>query len=323
MGPPSGSHRQYVMTLVAPGAGAGAGVPGAAVRDALTGRTVGRVPGPPEEMYSAVAGTGDNRLFFLTVRSSPARAATRDPGTSQVPAGAVAARIDDAGLVLELSAVPGFAEPAGYGPGLAATADGTRLAFPVPRQHRKPPSPGEAGAEISIVTVATGERTVWRAGSDGLIRNVSISADGRRLVFSWHGAEGSGIRLADLPDGEPGGVLTTPSRLVVPVQNSLGNLGQAVISPDGSKVYVTAARYGSGGLPVTRLAEVSAEDGQLLRIAYERQGADPGNVIFGWGPLVIDPGGQHVLIAYSGNLGRIDLRTGLADRDAHAGERGL
>ena len=33
-------------------------------------------------------------------------------------------------------------------------------------------------------------------------------------------------------------------------------------------------------------------------------------MIFGWGPLAIDPAGQHALIAYSGNLGRIDLSTG-------------
>ncbi len=105
---------------------------------------------------------------------------------------------------------------------------------------------------------------------------------------------------------------------MVPDQNTLDNLGQvglgslseAVISPDGSTLYVTAARYGAGGQPVTRLAEVSVADGQLLRIAYERQGADPGNIIFGWGPLVIDSSGHHALLACRGSLGRIDLSTG-------------
>ena len=33
-------------------------------------------------------------------------------------------------------------------------------------------------------------------------------------------------------------------------------------------------------------------------------------MIFGWGSLAIDPAGQHALIAYSRNLGRIDLSTG-------------
>lgn len=51
-------------------------------------------------------------------------------------------------------------------------------------------------------------------------------------------------------------------------------------------------------------------NGKLQRIAYERHGADPSNVIFGWGPLAIDPAGQHALIGYSGNLGRINLTTG-------------
>lgn len=104
--------------------------------------------------------------------------------------------------------------------------------------------------------------------------------------------------------------ISAPCRLVVPQRNSLGNLGRAVISPDGAKLYVTVAKYESGGQPVTRIAEVSAVDGQVLRIAYERRGPSPGNIIFGWGPLAIDPSGQHALIAYPGNLGRINLRTG-------------
>jgi hypothetical protein len=83
-----------------------------------------------------------------------------------------------------------------------------------------------------------------------------------------------------------------------------------VISADGATLYVTAAHYGPGGQPVTQLAEISVADGQLRRIAYERHGADPANVIFGWGPLAIDAAGQHALIAYSGNVGRIDLTTG-------------
>lgn len=148
---------------------------------------------------------------------------------------------------------------------------------------------------------------------------LSLSADGRRLAFSWHGSpEHSGVRVVDLPGSGEGGVVTAPSRLVVPDRNTLGNLGQAglgnlgqsVISPDGSKLYVTAARYGPGGQPCTRLAEISVADGQVLRIAYERRGACPGNIIFGWGPLAIDPSGQHALIAYPGNIARIDLSTG-------------
>jgi WD40-like Beta Propeller Repeat len=332
-------HPDYLITLVGPGSGAGAGVPGAAVRDAASGRVVDRLPGRMD-MYSAVAGTGDNRVFFLGARSGRERLAGHDPEISQIPpGGAFRVRIDDSGTVIDLSAVPGIAEPEPGRPGpvdLAATADGSRLAFPVRRhrldiqvmpdpdlveyesrrddRHRLGLPTGAADAppaEICIVTAATGQRTVWQAESDGGISGLSFSADGRRLAYSWHGAgEGNGIRVTDLPGTAPDGVFTTPSRLVMPEQNSLGNLGQAVISPDGSTLYVTAARYGPGGQPVTRLAEMAVADGQLLRIAYERHGADAANVIFGWGPLAIDPSGQHALIAYSGNVGRIDLSTG-------------
>ena len=336
-------HPEFLITLIGPNSGAGAGVPGAAVRDAVTGRVIARVPGQMD-VYSAVTGTGSNRLFFLAARSSREQTAQREPEIGQIPpGGAFSVRIDDAGTVVDLSAVPGVPEPepASPGPaGLAATADGSILAYPVvPSRdwhHPSPPpvwpvrdyhkeEPGEARAAdfppaaVSIVTVATGERTVWRQGPGGFISELSLSADGRRMAFAWHGRpEDTGIRIVDLPGTEPGGVITTPSRLVVPDRNTLNNLGQeglgclggAVISADGSTLYVTAARYEDGGQPVTRLVEVSVADGELLRIAYERPFRDPGNIIYGWGPLAIDPSGQHALIDYTGNLARIDLSTG-------------
>jgi hypothetical protein len=334
-------HPEFLITLIGPNSGAGAGVPGAAVRDAVTGRVIDLVTGQMD-VYSAVTGTGSNRLFFLAARSSREQTAQREPEIGQIPpGGALSVRINDAGTVVDLSAVPGVPEPEPASPGpadLAAAADGSTLAYPVgpPRDWRPPPrvwpvrdhhkeEPGEAQATdfppaaISIVTVATGERTVWRPGSGGFIRDLSLSADGRRMAFAWNGGpEDTGIHVVDLPDTEPGGVITTPSRLVVPDRNTLNNLGQvglgclgrAVISADGSTLYVTAARCEAGGQPVTWLVEVSASDGELLRIAYERPFRDPGNIIYGWGPLAIDPSGQHALIAYTGNLARIDLSTG-------------
>lgn len=341
MGPPFVPHPEFLITLISPNSGAGAGVPGAAVRDAVTGQVIDRVPGQMD-VYSAVAGTGSNRQFFLAARSSREQTAQREPEIGQIPpGGAFSVRIDDAGTVVDLSAVPGVPEPEPASPGpadLAATADGSTLAYPLvpPRNWRPPPpvwpvrdyhkeEPGEARAAdfppaaVSIVTVATGEHTVWRPGPGGYIGDLSLSADGRRMAFSWHaGPDDTGIHVVGLPGTRPGGVITTPSRLVVPDRNTLHNLGQvglgclggAVISADGSTLYVTAARYEAGGQPVTRLVEVSVADGELLRIAYERPFRDPGNIIYGWGPLAIDPSGQHALIAYTGNLARIDLSTG-------------
>ncbi len=316
---PPAPYPDYLITLVGPGSGAGAGVPGAAVRDAATGRVIDRLPG---RMYAAVAGTASNRVFFLTGPSSWERATNRAPGISQIPpGGAIRVQLNDDGTVAGLAAVPDIPEPGSGRPGrpgpadLAATADGSTVAFPARHQRGGPPAPpGTADvspAQVHLVAVATGEHTSWQAGSDGSISHLSLSADGHRMAFSWHGAGGdNGIRVVDLPGTATGPICTTPSLLVIAEQNGLGNLGQAVISPDGASIYLTAARYGPGGQPVTRLAEVSVADGELRGIAYERRGADPGNMIFGWGSLAIDPAGQHALIAYSGNLGRIDLSTG-------------
>jgi hypothetical protein len=37
------------------------------------------------------------------------------------------------------------------------------------------------------VTVATGERMVWRPGSGGFVSDLWLSADGRRMAFFWNG----------------------------------------------------------------------------------------------------------------------------------------
>jgi hypothetical protein len=328
------------------------------VREAASGRIVDLVPGH-NDVYSAVAGTGDNRLFYLAARSSRADTAEREPEIGRIPpGGAFRVRIDEAGSVVELSAVPGVPEPEPGSPGptdLAATADGGTLAYPIvaPREwYSRPPAvwptqdfhkddPEEVPesvwppAGIALVTVATGERTEWRPAAGGFPERVSLAADGRRMAFAWHGRpEDTGIHVLDLPAILPGGVITTPSRLVVPDRNTLsespmgqsglGCLGHAAISADGSVLYVTAARGEAGGQATTRLAEVNVADGRLVRIAYERAFRDPGNIIYGWGPMVMDPSGQHALIAYSGHLARIDLSTGqltelpIAENGAHS-----
>ena len=122
MGSPFVPHPEFLITLIAPNSGAGAGVPGAAVRDAVTGRVIDRVPGQMDA-YSAVTGTGSNRLFFLAARSSREQTAQREPEIGQIPpGGALSVRINDAGTVVDLSAVPGVPEPEPASPGPADLA---------------------------------------------------------------------------------------------------------------------------------------------------------------------------------------------------------
>jgi WD40-like Beta Propeller Repeat len=208
-----GPHRDYLITLVGYGEGAGAGVPGAAVRDAASGRVVDRLPGRMD-VYSAVAGSGGGRVFFLAMRFGRERIAGSDPEAGQIPpGGAVRVQLDDRGKIADLSAVPGVPEPAHFGPiHLAASADGRRLAYPVRRDRGGAPAADAPPSQISIVAVNTGERTVWQAESDGHIDYVSLSADGRRLAYSWHGlGEGNGIRVTDLPDTAAAGLSPRPA----------------------------------------------------------------------------------------------------------------
>src|SRR5579875_3623786 len=279
MGSPPVPHPQYLITLVDAGFSAGPGVPGVAVRDATTGQVTDRLV-DRMDTFSAAAAAGSNRLFFLAKLRSREEADRHTPGAGEVPPGGVlSVRIDDTGKITDISAVPGVPEPDAGRPGpftLAATADGSKLAYPPQRQRRplspRPPHfpvgpPDTSPAEVHIVTVATGEHTIWRADSGGSAGNLSLSADGRRMAFSWHAdpkrgnPDEEGIHVADLPAGAPGGVITAPSLLVIPDRNGpphpgqtgLGHLGGAAISPDGSAIFVTAARYDADGQPVTRL----------------------------------------------------------------------
>ena len=71
------SYPRYLITLIGPNSGAGDGEPGAAVRDTTTGRVIDRVPGRMD-VYSAVTGTGNNRLFYLAAGSSRAETAHQE-----------------------------------------------------------------------------------------------------------------------------------------------------------------------------------------------------------------------------------------------------
>ena len=212
MGSPSVPYPDYLITLVDAGPGAGAGVPGAAVRDAGTGRVTDRVAGELD-VFSAVAGTGTNRRFFLAVRGDPQSAVARGPQETELPhGGVISARIDDAGKITELSAVLGVLGPGPGRPGpvwLAATADGSKVAYPAQRRPPPPLRPGQppelprpADApppEVHIITTATGYRAVWRDDSARSIGNLSLSADGRRMAFDRNAANDGGTALPACP----------------------------------------------------------------------------------------------------------------------------
>ena len=126
MSPAAVPHPDYLITLVGPGSGAGAGVPGAAVRDAATGRVIDRVPGR-KDMYSAVAATASNHLFFLAARSARERAAGRGPDAGQTAPGGA----------FRLASVCGVAGPVLFTGLRGAFRPGL---FPenAPRKHRRP-----------------------------------------------------------------------------------------------------------------------------------------------------------------------------------------
>ena len=132
MGSAPGPHPDYLITLVGPGSGAGAGVPGVAVHEAATGRVTDRIISETE-IFASVASTGTNRQFFLAVRGDPQATGARGPHSAGLPGGGIVSlRIDDDGTITGLSPVPVIPAPEPGQPGpvfLAATADGSTVAY--------------------------------------------------------------------------------------------------------------------------------------------------------------------------------------------------
>jgi hypothetical protein len=305
----------------------------AEIRATTTGTVLATIRPPrPLGMFTWVSAAADDRTFVLAAQrywpiapgSKGARAEERDAATPTrffeltFTPSTRTARLTELAIPGKLSMSQLF--------GVTLSPDGTRLALDMNRS-------------IEVITLATGAKRVWRWPGGGWVGNFkpygqvfSWTADGRLLAFQqWSGKFNNTPHVRVLDTAAPGSSLLA-SRLVVSWPQSgaqtLGVTGNALITPDGSKIVaptMTQARKRPYATTL-RITEFSASTGKTVRSLDQLRFGSPGpyqNVLWtnpsGGTLIVSDPRGKgHGAVpgVLSGNrftaLPRVPQTSGIA-----------
>ena len=259
------------------------------VESAATGHVVTTLAPPWRgAVWGAVAAVGDTSRFIVAAAPKPPSPLSRPTRLYTLT---LSARGTVAGLTPLL--VPVLQ---GQVTSLAASADGRTVAYTL--------VPLNAGAdrEVGIITGRTtrhwgiGGLTRTGAGTLGMF-DVSVSSDGSMVAFITQ-SQVQGDTAWVLPTGSAPGGITARARKVYELQPTYGGtrlawLDSALISPDGSTLYLATSGNSASGKVVTALT------------AYRTAGgASPGTVttfdggFYGGLREVLTPAGGGMLLAW-------------------------
>ncbi|MGH3197893.1 MAG: hypothetical protein ACRDOH_20440 [Streptosporangiaceae bacterium] len=259
------------------------------VESAATGHVVTTVALPWRgAVWGAVAAVGDTSRFIVAATPKP-------PSPMSRPTRLYTLTLSARGTVAGLTPLP-VPVLQGQVTSLAASADGRTVAYTL--------VPLNAGAdrEVGIITGRTtrhwtiGGLTRSGAGTLGIF-DVSVSSDGRMVAFTTQ-SQVQGYAAWVLPTGSAPGGITARARKVYELQPTHGGtrlawLDSALISPDGSTLYLATSGNSASGKVVTALT------------AYRTAGgASPSTVTtFGGGYYeglreVLTPAGGGMLLAW-------------------------
>jgi hypothetical protein len=292
---------------------------GIVIRATATGAVTGRIPNVPpghgsfgRYAMSVAAADGGNGFF----------AAFSGTAASHVDKTWVYSfRLTSAGRVTGLAVVRGGVFSGLLaGNSMAVSPDGSKVA--VALHPPLIPSQGAKPAEIGVLDLATGTRTVWagglrnRGGLPATIPNVSWASDGRSLVFVslWcnTGAFGSQYCAAGADYGQvrtlhltPGGGRLSQGSVLLADSRRYPDIIQARSGPGGKSLTVVVLSARTVGLvnskPLElRVTQIPLAGGRLgggrPRLLY--RGAVDGNVQVSLGS---DAPGRYLILAWARN----------------------
>jgi hypothetical protein len=258
------------------------------VESAATGHAVATLAPPwPGAEWGAVAAVGDTRTFIVSAAPKSA------PWT---PTRLYSLTLSARGTVAGLTPLPVLDLP-GQVTSLAASADGRTIAYTL--------FSGPGGAnEVGVITGRTTRHWsisgLTRSGAGTLgIWDVSVSSDGSMVAFVTQSQVQGDVAWV-LPTGSAPGSITARARRVYELQPRYGPgtrvawLDSALISPDGSTLYLATNANSASGKLVTALA------------AYRTAGgASPATVTTFYGGFyeglaeVLTPAGGGMLLAWN------------------------
>jgi hypothetical protein len=278
---------------------------GVSVRDVRTGRVTAIVKAPPGESWSSLSATTDPHMFYIATQSNGMNLHRLI--------------IDDTGRVRSLLPVAGPILPGGFDVvSLAASPDGTRLAFPINRlgDIAKPKIVERKGAygsvSIGVLAMSLKRSVVFQTMTvTGRVSGLSWAADGRHLAYELDGSvNGSdGVWILDTDAGHD---LIAASRHVFSWQSAFVPPYTApVLSADGVHLYLLADSEGLRG-KFTQIIEVDTRTGRRQRMLYEQaQSPGGGNAQWAFTQVARDPAGTSLLaVDDRGRAHRVDIGTG-------------
>ncbi|HXL95347.1 MAG TPA: RNA polymerase sigma factor [Streptosporangiaceae bacterium] len=120
---------------------------------------------------------------------------------------------------------------------------------------------------LEVVSLATGQATSW-PGSGGLEGNLSWAANDRSLAFQWGTTSDpaqSGMRVLDT---KATGSLLQASRLVIPARTMADYTGDALMTPDASKIFmpIYSDISGQNGPADGEMGEFSTRTGREVAV---------------------------------------------------------
>jgi hypothetical protein len=209
----------------------------AAIRDAITGRTLATIrPPKPYVMFAGVYGAADDRTFVLAAQTTVA-------GSQTAREKFFYARFNPAGHAVTLTplALPGLPVSNTFA-AAALSPDGTRLAV----ENQNGPT------QITVYSLPSGAARTWtaygtqpQAMGSGPIDVLSWSGNGI-LAFGWQGSQPWGEYL--LNTNRAGSSLLAGSRDALCLQHSvpsavyLGADYEGYLTPDGTKIITPVLR---------------------------------------------------------------------------------
>lgn len=252
------------------------------VESAATGHVLSSVSPPqPGDMWVAVSATRDAAKFVVAAApsSSPYR-----------PTWLYTLTLSARGTATGLAPLAGSPLP-GLLLSMAASADGSMVAYTAEDLG--------GGYTYDVGVLSGGKTRQWTVSNVTGMAGISVSGNGSMLTFFTSGLPGrNGVESAlwSLPtSAAPGSAAGVARKLrdytwVGGRGHAMTIADSALLSPDGSEVFVSTTATAASGKAVTRVTAYSTADGASLGMIASWDNGSPTEIIpVGGLPLVCDP----------------------------------